>query len=166
MSAISKDALVVVIQVKEDQIAELRGLTRDLTTALEGRNQKIAALEAEVERLKGWVDDLQGGMYVNCVYCGHRYGPGETTPVTMADALKAHVETCSKHPMSILKEALAPFVALAKAADEYDKALAEAESSELDQLAPDIEERVDAAQEALRDQVAHPAVQRAVHDPN
>ena len=34
----------------------------------------------EIERLKVWVDDLQSGMYVNCVYCGHRYGPGETTP--------------------------------------------------------------------------------------
>lgn len=45
--------------------------------------------EAAAERLKHWVDDLQSGMFVNCVYCGHRYGPGETTPVSMADALKA-----------------------------------------------------------------------------
>ena len=70
--------------------------------------QAVAAFAAEVaeERtceLKRWVDDLQSGMYVNCVYCGHRYGPGETTPVTMADALKVHVEQCPKHPMSALK---------------------------------------------------------------
>ena len=71
------------------------------------KDGEIADLQAEVERLKAWVDDLQSGMYVNCVYCGHRYGPGETTPVSMADALKAHVEQCSQHPMSALKTALA-----------------------------------------------------------
>ena len=58
----------------------------------------------EVERLSTWVNDLQSGMYVNCVYCGHRYGPQKDTPVTMADTLKAHIETCPKHPLS---EALA-----------------------------------------------------------
>ena len=64
-------------------------------------------LEAERkarEELEQWVTDLQSGMYVNCVYCGHRYGPNETTPVTMADALKEHIEQCSKHPMSELKQ--------------------------------------------------------------
>ena len=61
------------------------------------------ATAAERDRLKAWVDDLQSGMYVNCVYCGHRYGPGETTPVSMADALKEHIEQCPKHPMSGLK---------------------------------------------------------------
>ena len=60
----------------------------------------------EIKRLNVWVSDLQSGMYVNCVYCGHRYGPGETTPVSMADALKAHVEGCPKHPMSALKAEL------------------------------------------------------------
>ncbi len=68
---------------------------------------EIAALRAEVERYKQWVDDLQSGMYVNCVYCGHRYGPGETTPVSMADTLKQHVENCPKHPMSALKVQIA-----------------------------------------------------------
>lgn len=54
----------------------------------------------QVERLMEWVGDLQSGMYVNCVYCGHRYGPGETTPVTMAEALTAHIATCPAHPLS------------------------------------------------------------------
>lgn len=57
----------------------------------------------EIEKLQKWVDDLQSGMYVNCVYCGHRYGPGETTPVSMADALKEHIKQCPKHPMSALR---------------------------------------------------------------
>jgi DNA-directed RNA polymerase subunit RPC12/RpoP len=64
---------------------------------------EIAQLVAELGKMKTWVDDLQSGMYVNCVYCGHRYGPKETTPVSMADALKKHVESCPKHPMSKLK---------------------------------------------------------------
>ena len=62
-----------------------------------------AELLAEVERLRQWVADLQSGLYVNCVYCGHRYGPGETTPVSMADALKAHIERCREHPLSKLR---------------------------------------------------------------
>lgn len=82
--------------------------------------------EAEVERLTAWVNDLQSGMYVNCVYCGHRYGPESTTPVAMAGVLKAHIEQCPKHPMSALKArvevleaALRPF---ADFADEVEQA--------------------------------------------
>ena len=56
-----------------------------------------------VRKLLAWIDDLQSGMYVNCVYCGHRYGPRETTPATMADLLKEHIERCPDHPMSALK---------------------------------------------------------------
>ncbi|MHB8272785.1 hypothetical protein [Bradyrhizobium sp.] len=59
---------------------------------------------AEIHRLEKWIADLQSGMYVNCVYCGHQYGPSKTTPVSMADALKAHIEECPKHPMSELKK--------------------------------------------------------------
>ncbi len=72
----------------------------ELTTRAE------AAVRALAERDQ-WVADLQSGMYVNCVYCGHRYGPRETTPVSMADALKAHIEECPRHPMSALKRQLA-----------------------------------------------------------
>ena len=67
-------------------------------------NQSSEYHQSEIDRLNAWVADLQSGMYVNCVYCGHRYGPGETTPVSMADALKAHVEKCPKHPMSAMKK--------------------------------------------------------------
>lgn len=67
----------------------------------------------EIERLQQWVADLQSGMYINCVYCGHRYGPKEEVPATMADVLKAHIATCPKHPVSKLlaaaKAALADF---------------------------------------------------------
>ena len=57
----------------------------------------------ECKRLRAWVDDLHSGMYVNCVYCGHRYGPDDETPVSMADTLKEHIKVCSEHPMSKLR---------------------------------------------------------------
>jgi hypothetical protein len=66
-------------------------------------------VDEELERYKQWVDDLQSGMYINCVYCGHRYGPDDEVPASMADVLKEHVANCPKHPMSQLKKALEPF---------------------------------------------------------
>jgi len=64
---------------------------------------EVEALLREHAKLKAWVDDLQSGMFINCVYCGHRYGPEDEVPATMADALKEHIEQCQKHPMSALK---------------------------------------------------------------
>jgi len=55
---------------------------------------------AENLRLEAWVNDCQSGMYINCVYCGHRYGPKEDTPVSMRDVLKQHIEKCPKHPLT------------------------------------------------------------------
>lgn len=62
---------------------------------------------AELPRLRRWISDLQAGMYVNCVYCGHRYGPDDQVPTTMADALKEHIEGCPQHPMHALKARIA-----------------------------------------------------------
>lgn len=61
----------------------------------------------EIADLTQWVSDCQSGMYVNCVYCGHRYGPREDTPVAMADVLREHIEQCPKHPLSAAKEEIA-----------------------------------------------------------
>lgn len=61
-----------------------------------------AALEND--RLQKWVADLQAGCYINCVYCGHRYGPASTTEPTMQAVLKAHVAACEKHPMNALRK--------------------------------------------------------------
>lgn len=74
---------------------------------IKSKDAEIARLKAENERLVKWVDDLQSGMYINCVYCGHRYGPKDKVPCTMANALKQHIEQCPKHPMSALKKSLA-----------------------------------------------------------
>jgi hypothetical protein len=66
-------------------------------------NAELPRLRGEVERLTKWVNDLQSGMFINCVYCGYRYGPRKGTPVAMADVLKEHIEKCPQHPMSALK---------------------------------------------------------------
>lgn len=56
----------------------------------------------KIARLEKWIDDCQSGMYINCVYCGHRYGPNTETS-SMRDVLKQHIEQCPEHPMSQLR---------------------------------------------------------------
>lgn len=58
----------------------------------------------EIEMLQQWIDDLQSGMYINCVYCGHRYEPQDDPKSSMREVLEKHIENCPKHPMSKLKE--------------------------------------------------------------
>jgi hypothetical protein len=64
---------------------------------------EIKKLKKDNERLLKWVSDLQSGMYINCVYCGHRYEPKEDTPCAMSRVLKDHIEQCLEHPLSALK---------------------------------------------------------------
>ena len=61
---------------------------------------ELSNLNDENDDLRKWIADLQAGQYVNCVYCGHRYGPEKDTPVTQAEILYAHITKCPKHPMS------------------------------------------------------------------
>lgn len=63
-------------------------------------HREIDKLDQEKELIERWVADLQSGMYINCVYCGHQYGPKESTPISMADVLKEHISRCPKHPLS------------------------------------------------------------------
>ena len=93
---------------------------------------EVLSLCEEVVRLRKWVDDLQAGKFVTCVYCGHRYGPGETTPVTMADALKAHVAVCEHHPMSRLLQ-------VARAADHAFLSLLAVRSGLTDEFIQDLQ---------------------------
>ena len=65
--------------------------------------QTLDEAKGVIKRLQTWVNDLHSGMYINCVYCGHRYGPREDTPAVMADVLKAHIEKCPQHPLSHAK---------------------------------------------------------------
>jgi len=60
--------------------------------------QRLSDLVKRVRDLRKWVNDLQTKLYINCVYCGHRYGPGdEQVP---AEALAEHIKTCPEHPLS------------------------------------------------------------------
>ena len=63
-------------------------------------NAEKARLQAENKRLLQWVNDLQSGMYINCVYCGQRYGPQDKVAATMQEALYQHIATCPKHPLA------------------------------------------------------------------
>lgn len=109
------DAIEIIpIRVTEiiKQAEALQAKVTELEQLLRNRNcddlclehiRKAEALQQKVAERDQWVNDLQSGMYVNCVYCGHRYGPQDKVPATMADALKEHIEQCPKHPMSKLK---------------------------------------------------------------
>jgi hypothetical protein len=66
----------------------------------------MEAENAEIKRLKRFVEDLQSRMYINCVYCGHRYGPADEVPASLVDVLKAHIEACPKHPLAHLRAAV------------------------------------------------------------
>lgn len=68
---------------------------------------ELQVLRQERDEARQWVRDLHSGMWINCVYCGHRYGPAETTPQTvgqagpsMAEILTSHIASCPKHPLS------------------------------------------------------------------
>jgi hypothetical protein len=84
-------------------------------------NEVRLEVSPEFQRLQTWVNDLQSGMFINCVYCGHRYGPKNETPVAMADVLKAHIVECPKHPLSLVTNALSHLVAAKRHKDQYGK---------------------------------------------
>jgi hypothetical protein len=71
---------------------------------MDAYNKLYDEKQVELEKAEQWINDLHSGMYINCVYCGHRYGPRENTPVSMADVLKKHIEQCPKHPLKKERE--------------------------------------------------------------
>lgn len=87
----------IIREAYAEQAAELKARKQDYLT---NERQRSHLANVEIPRLQQWVNDLQSDMFINCVYCGHRYGPREDTPVAMADVLKAHIEKCPEHPLS------------------------------------------------------------------
>ena len=71
--------------------------------ALQDCKQEIERLRSEQESAQQHIADLQSGIYVNCVYCGHRYGPRDSTPTSIAEVLTKHIEKCPKHPLTAAK---------------------------------------------------------------
>jgi hypothetical protein len=111
----------------EETIRELQEMASHLNKLLgESRKEYMEwkylahQREKDIDRLNKWVSDLHSGMYVNCVYCGHRYGPNPGTPVAMADVLKEHIAKCPEHPLS---KANARLAALATALNEIKEEL-------------------------------------------
>ena len=88
----------------------------------EALQRELAQAQQEIARLREWASDLQSDMYINCVYCGHRYGPSADVPASMADVLKIHIARCPEHPMSHLR-ALASTLARELAASQFDHPL-------------------------------------------
>jgi len=89
----------------EEIIKRLDDLGKYLSNEHNNNCDQEVCLDAidKIKSLERWKNDLLSGMYVNCVYCGYRYGPKENTPVSMAEILKEHIEHCPEHPMSKLK---------------------------------------------------------------
>ena len=85
---------------------EVPEMLKPLYTYIETVELENTRLREEAERHQIWVNDLQSGMYINCAYCGHRYGPENKVPASMADVLKEHIEKCPEHPMSKLRAEL------------------------------------------------------------
>lgn len=53
---------------------------------------QLDILMADNARMKAWLADLQSGMFINCVYCGHRYGPKDQMPATLVAADPAKIK--------------------------------------------------------------------------
>lgn len=89
--------------MKNERWEQVKGVTwfKDIQKEV---TEYVELLRAQVARQLQWISDMQSGCYINCVYCGHRYGPLETAPVSRAEMLKQHIEVCPEHPMSALKK--------------------------------------------------------------
>ena len=87
-----------------DIIAGLVAQNERQAAEIERLKDEHRADKSEIEGLKSWVNDCQAGMYINCVYCGHRYGPADKVACTMQEALYEHIAKCPKHPLSAAKQ--------------------------------------------------------------
>ncbi|MFW6056852.1 MAG: hypothetical protein ACOC9B_06050 [Chloroflexota bacterium] len=74
-------------------------------------SQRLIDVVRGVLNLKQWVNDLQSGLYINCVYCGHRYGPNdpryEEVDQVPAEVLQTHIRQCPEHPLAKALKCLA-----------------------------------------------------------
>lgn len=86
---------------------------------IEKRDKVLVEQHAEIDRLNKWVSDLQSHLYINCVYCGHRYAPG--TGPAMQQVLYDHIKVCPKHPLAA---ALKEIERLKEELKNYDEATA------------------------------------------
>lgn len=86
---------------REKYLKDTGGIVRIQTTELLDENERLMD---RINDLQKWINDLQAKMYINCVYCGHRYGPDTEIPTSMANVLKEHIEQCPNHPLFEAKQ--------------------------------------------------------------
>lgn len=60
--------------------------------------------EASVARLRQWVEDLQGDCWVNCIYCGWRFGPMKELPFSTREVFTGHLKKCASFRDEVLGE--------------------------------------------------------------
>src|SRR5258708_36396661 len=90
-------------QCRDRSDVRLSAVEAAQNTQIGSLTKRVEQLQAEVARLKQWVGDLQRGRSVNCVYCGYDFRPSETTPVSMAEALREHNEQGPQQPQEASK---------------------------------------------------------------
>lgn len=73
---------------------------KDINPDIKWMYERIEFQKKKEKRLMQWIVDLLSGKYVNCVYCGHRYGPTDTTPTSMSEILTEHIKHCEHHPLN------------------------------------------------------------------
>lgn len=89
-------------KLESGQVQEAVHGVLDVVSADVAHNAKLLLAQQRIADLEKWIADLKSGCYVNCVYCGYRYGDKSDTPVAYADVLKQHIAACPGHPMSEL----------------------------------------------------------------
>jgi len=115
--------------IHEENQSQLMGELEAFKKVNAEDHELMEAMSATITRLRCWVDDLHSEMYINCVYCGHRYGPDTKETRAMSEVLHAHVAVCPEHPLSAalaeieqLKQDMEPFMAQITQAKTYTEA--------------------------------------------
>ncbi len=113
---------------RDMSIDALEDKLHEYTKLADIHEENQSELLAEIKRLQKWLNDLHSGMYINCVYCGHRYGPDSEEGI-MSEVLHEHIATCPEHPLSAalaeieqLKKDMEPFMAQITQAKTYTEA--------------------------------------------
>jgi len=114
--------------IHEENQSQLMGEIKNYETVVANDQELLAIVMSQMGSLLEWIDDLHSGMYINCVFCGHRYGP-DTEEGVMSDVLHEHIAVCPEHSLSEalaeieqLKKDMEPFMAQITQAKTYTEA--------------------------------------------
>lgn len=71
------DKIMAMIDASQRNQAAREGWGPTAQAKIATLEAKKAALEEKLAEANQWISDMQAGCYINCVYCGHRYGPDD-----------------------------------------------------------------------------------------